>query len=147
MSAFRILLIAIAAIAATSLHATSASATAQSLVALLYGGNEVAGGDPDGYGIATVTRTNTKKICVTVLVTGIEPPSAMHIHAAPAGSNGGVLIGLNSVKPNKGDPGVSSGCVKADKADINALLANPDQYYLNVHNATYPGGAVRGQFF
>lgn len=30
---------------------------------------------------------------------------------------------------------------------IDAILANPDGYYLNVHNAEFPAGAVRGQLF
>jgi hypothetical protein len=25
------------------------------------------------------------------------------------------------------------------------ILAHPEDYYVNVHNAAYPGGAIRGQ--
>ena len=28
---------------------------------------------------------------------------------------------------------------------VAQILANPAAYYVNVHNADYPGGAVRGQ--
>ena len=31
------------------------------------------------------------------------------------------------------------------EADIADLLANPDQYYVNVHSNLFGGGAVRGQ--
>ena len=28
---------------------------------------------------------------------------------------------------------------------IEAIETNPNRYYVNVHNAKYPGGAIRGQ--
>ena len=38
-----------------------------------------------------------------------------------------------------------SGCTTTTKEIIDAILANPSGYYVNVHNASYPGGAIRGQ--
>jgi hypothetical protein len=32
-----------------------------------------------------------------------------------------------------------------DRDLIVAILRDPGAYYFNVHNATYPGGALRGQ--
>jgi CHRD domain-containing protein len=39
----------------------------------------------------------------------------------------------------------ASGCVKAPKSTIEAIETNPNRYYVNIHNARYPAGALRGQ--
>ena len=44
--------------------------------------------------------------------------------------------------PTDGD---SEKCVAIEPAVAQALLSSPADYYVNVHNADYPGGAVRGQ--
>jgi hypothetical protein len=42
--------------------------------------------------------------------------------------------------------GSSSGCTEnVDPALIQAIIDSPERYYVNVHNAEFPGGAVRGQ--
>jgi len=41
--------------------------------------------------------------------------------------------------------GSSSGCADAKRSLINAISKNPSDYYVNVHNAEYMAGAVRGQ--
>jgi hypothetical protein len=41
--------------------------------------------------------------------------------------------------------GVSGGCTRAAPALVSAIVANPSNYYVNVHNAPYPEGAIRGQ--
>ncbi len=42
----------------------------------------------------------------------------------------------------EGEPGKFPGNPTGIVQDI---LANPADYYVNVHNAEYPGGALRGQ--
>ena len=39
---------------------------------------------------------------------------------------------------------VASDCVSADSDTIAAVLANPELFYFNVHNAQFPAGAVQG---
>ena len=96
-------------------------------------------GDPDGIGIARFTiNTATDQICFVMRVSGIEPAFAAHIHRAPRGAAGGVVVPLPA--PTRGR---SAGCVT--DADADAIAANPALYYVNVHNAPYPGGALRGQ--
>ena len=41
--------------------------------------------------------------------------------------------------------GSSGGCVELEADLAKALTDNPGGYYVNVHKAAYPGGAVRAQ--
>ena len=112
------------------------------LTATLTGEAEVPGpGDPDGSGTANV-RVNPGQGCISydLTVENIQPATAAHIHEAPAGSAGGVVVGLDAPTD-----GTSSGTVTVDREEAKDIVQNPDEYYVNVHNAEYPGGAVRGQ--
>lgn len=98
-------------------------------------------GDPDGSGTA-VFRLNygQGEICYELTVSGIDPATAAHIHVAPAGSPGPVVVPL--VAPTSGS---SSGCAEVARDLIKAIIQNPEAYYVNVHNPAFPPGAVRGQ--
>ena len=98
-------------------------------------------GDPDGSGTA-VFRLNygQGEICYELTVSGIDPATAAHIHVAPAGSPGPVVVPLAA--PTSG---TSSGCVEVARDLIKAIIQNPEAYYVNVHNPAFPPGAVRGQ--
>ena len=125
-----------------SVSSASASNGGVRLTTTLLGMNEVPGpGDPDGTGTA-VLRLNPgqEEICYTLEVGGIAPARAAHIHVAPAGEAGPVVVGL--MPPTDG---TSSACAAADRTLIRAIIKNPAAYYVNVHNADFPAGAVRGQ--
>lgn len=93
-------------------------------------------GDPNGFGIARITvNTDRDLICYALWVRNVEPTFAAHIHVLPTGA---VVVPL---KPPTN--GTSSGCIVDSDAD--AIAARPGQYYVNVHNAPYPGGAVTGR--
>jgi hypothetical protein len=97
-------------------------------------------GDPDGSGFATVTLNQGQgEVCYDISVEGVDPITAAHIHIAPAGSPGPVVVGFDIA--NQG----LSGCVDADPDVIKAIRQNPEAYYINVHNPAFPGGALRGQ--
>jgi len=64
-----------------------------------------------------------------------------HIHKAGPDASGPVAIPLN--KPDAS--GKVSGCATADEAVVKDILQNPANYYVNVHNAEFGGGAIRGQ--
>jgi hypothetical protein len=98
-------------------------------------------GDPDGSGTASFTfNAGTGEVCFDYSVTGVAPLTAAHIHVAPAGSPGPVVIPMLPTSPTGG-----SGCVTADRDLIVAILMDPSAYYFNVHNAEFPAGALRGQ--
>ena len=112
------------------------------LTATLTGAAEVPNpGDPDGSGTALITLNEGQgTVCWLLTVSNIAPATAAHIHIAPAGVAGPVIIPLSP--PTSGS---SSGCTSVDPDLIKAIRQNPANYYVNVHNAEYPGGAVRGQ--
>ena len=108
----------------------------------LTGAAEVPGpGDPDGIGTATITlNPGQGEVCFELTVSGVSTPVAAHIHFAPAGVAGGVVVPL---APPTG--GFSSGCRTADRELVKAIIQDPSAYYVNVHTTEYPAGALRGQ--
>jgi hypothetical protein len=40
---------------------------------------------------------------------------------------------------------MAKGCMKTTAAIAAAIKKSPGSYYVNIHNAKYPGGALRGQ--
>lgn len=109
----------------------------------LNGSQEVPGpGDPNGTGYAKVKiKADKSQICINMRVNNIQPAQAAHIHEAPAGASGPVVVTL----PTPNAWGYVNGCVYADQSLVNEMVQNPSDYYINVHNAEYPNGAVRGQ--
>jgi CHRD domain len=115
----------------------------------LSGGQECSGtgtcgvGDTDGAGNAVVRfRADEAQVCFRITVQNIVLPSVgAHIHRGAAGANGPIVVGFRAPDAT----GSSSGCVSADRAVMDAILAGPTGYYVNVHTTDFPGGAVRGQ--
>jgi hypothetical protein len=110
----------------------------------LSGAEEVPGpGDPDGSGTAHLTFNQGQgEICYSIHVEDITLPAiGAHIHHAEAGFSGPVVVPLTS--PD--ETGHSEGCVEVDKELVKEIRQNSEEYYVNVHNAIYPAGAVRGQ--
>jgi hypothetical protein len=112
------------------------------LTTTMTGAAEVPGpGDPDGNGTAELTlNRGQSEVCFRLTVSGIAPASAAHIHRGAPTEAGPVVIPL--APPTTGS---SEACVSAAQELIQAIIQNPENYYVNVHNAPFPGGAVRGQ--
>lgn len=130
--------------AAAALLATSGAAqqdVSKRFTVQMTGEEEVAAGDPDGSGTATI-RINTRAgmLCYTLRVSGIETANAAHIHEAPVGVAGPVVVPLDA--PSSGR---SSGCERIGRELALEIAAAPEDYYVNVHNTPFPGGAIRGQ--
>ena len=106
---------------------------------VLQGANEPNGGDPDGIGVAVVSVKGAE-VCYILVAAKLDPIVAAHIHRAPAGVNGPVVVPLQAPTD-----GFSAACTTI-AADLAAdLVASPDQYYVNVHSTVFPGGAIRSQ--
>jgi hypothetical protein len=93
----------------------------------------------------------------TVHITGFPASTTLtgaHIHAAPAGVNSGVVVGLPLTAS---DTGIATGQATITKTGVgpqvpanNATVAsnifnNPGGNYFNVHTTVNGGGAIRGQ--
>jgi hypothetical protein len=111
----------------------------------MVGANEVPGpGDPDGSGTARLRLNQGRhRVCFTIEVTGIAlPATAAHIHTGAAGVAGAPVVTLGA--PD--ETGISTGCVTdVARSLIKDIRKHPADYYVNVHNAEYPDGAIRAQ--
>jgi hypothetical protein len=126
-----------------SAGATSAQVHEHTLVIALTGAAEGPGlGDPDGSGRAELRiDAHAGRFCYVLTVADIAPARLAHIHKSPVGEAGGPIV-VSLEAPTDGS---SEGCTPISPELAQALLQTPADYYVNVHNQDYPGGAVRGQ--
>jgi len=115
----------------------------------LTGEQETQPGDPNGVGhFSWVIRH--KRLCYLLTVRGIQRAEAAHIHKGRRGVAGDIVVGLKAPRT------ASARCVRAEKdventaevltrREARKIKAHPARYYVNVHNETYPAGALRGQ--
>jgi hypothetical protein len=137
------------AAALIALGATSVAAQPQAqasgghaLKATMSGPAETPPGDPHGKGAASFKVDPAKgQVCYDLRVSNIAPATMAHIHKGAPGQAGPVAIPLKAPDAT----GKSSGCAQADPTVLSDIIRNPSAYYVNVHNAPFPGGAVRGQ--
>ena len=101
-------------------------------------GGEFNQGDLDGFGVAKIViDTSDFTIDWEFLVTGIAMPlNGAHIHNAPAGIEGGVVVDFSAQLSGTG----------LSDVNLEDVVGNPSNFYVNLHNADFPGGAIRGQF-
>ena len=133
--------IGLAAALVGALAVTGPVAAAETtLTATLSGGM---GTDTDGSGSATVVLDpDAGTACWKMAVMSIAPVTVSHIHEGAEGVSGGVVVDLDL----DGFETTSEGCTTGvAAATLQAIIANPAGYYVNVHNADFPGGAIRGQ--
>jgi hypothetical protein len=119
---------------------------AKSLVANLSGKNEVPPADPDGSGVAMVSLSSRNDtLCFDLAVEKVQPVLAAHVHQAPAGSNGPIVVdfgivpsdptvcddgeGVAVLRPSDGAPGF--GQALAFEGDT-ALVSGDDGVYVLV---------------
>jgi hypothetical protein len=115
--------------------------------ASLRGSSEVPPNASAGTGDVFVgVDTATGRICVDLRFANLGGNTiASHIHNAPAGVNGPVVFAFGPGFPLGVQGGVGSGCGPISTALASAIVANPANYYFNIHTNTLPGGEIRGQ--
>ena len=120
--------------------------------AVLSGVREVPSASTTATGQAMLTLTGTT-LTYTVSASGFSTPLTVgHIHIAPAGAVGPVIVPVTLV--------AQTGTVAAGTVNLSGLvsyntltlsgdslliLINAGQTYVNLHTAAYPGGEIRGQ--
>ncbi|MGH8891792.1 MAG: CHRD domain-containing protein [Actinomycetes bacterium] len=95
-------------------------------------------GDPNGRGQFSWSLDG-RDLCYLLSVRRIGTAAAAHVHRGRVGVAGPVRVELGTPTP------ASAGCVTVSAALAQALRDHPRRFYVNVHTAAYPGGAVRAQ--
>lgn len=97
-----------------------------------------------------------RQVCFEITWEGVSDAAgdpatvlAAHIHVAPAGVAGPVVVPLFTT-PQESDEngdGSAAGCVTStlDAQELAQILAHPSDYYVNVHSSANPPGAIRAQ--
>ncbi|GAB1824159.1 CHRD domain-containing protein [Herbidospora sp. RD11066] len=125
-------------------------ATKTTLTAIANGRQEVPApgtkvGDKNGKAVWLIWAKGSKVHFATVWE-NIASPTLAHIHKAPKGKNGAVVVDFFAA--TGGLPaGVNglAGIAKSSSAIVNRINKTPKNYYANLHTGEFPGGAVRGQ--
>ena len=136
-------------LAAAGLLALAAAAAAQGDNPNNHGGKLVAsltapeGEDGEGAGLfEALVNPETERICYTITAGNIGKATVAQIHATSNGEIGDPVLTLDT--PD-GDDDDSEDCQDIDAGLAQALLANPENYLVNVRTGAHPRGAIRGQ--
>jgi len=132
-----------ALLAPRALRAAATPGQVYELIAVASGADETppntSQGSAIGHFYVSADRT---KLVYDVKVSGLSSDAtAMHLHMAPRGTAGPIIIGLAT--PTGGR---AVDCVTGLKStDVDALLDPNQVLYLNIHTKNNPGGEIRGQ--
>ena len=123
--------------------ATSAGAQRANLAVTLNGLQEVPGpGDPDGIGTAEIrVEPGQGRLCWNLYVRQTDAAVAAHLHRGAAGIAGPPVVTLVTPGPD----GHGEGCAPVDETLARQISTQAHEFYVNVHTAAFPNGAVRGQ--
>ena len=95
-------------------------------------------GDSNGSGEFSWSLDGTR-LCYLLTATKIGTAAAAHIHRGAVGVAGPVRVELTAPNP------ASVGCKSISSALATALRDHPHRFYVNVHTAVFPNGAIRAQ--
>jgi hypothetical protein len=90
-----------------------------------------------------VARSNIGqgRICWSLTVTGLSDVTVAHIHYLNGPLATQIAVPLALPTPFTGS---ATGCATVLRALVKQILVHPENFYVNVHTTTYPGGAVSG---
>ena len=101
-----------------------------------------------GHTLIKVRRDGTIEFKTHILNKNGETFVAGHIHRAPVGVAGPVVVPLFVLpSPPTTARHIKQGGVATPNAGTTGadLCSNPSGYYVNYHTTAFPGGAIRGQ--
>jgi hypothetical protein len=118
--------------------------------------------EASGSGTVTVTLFTAKDTSGTLIAANAKfeivlkgfPATTMilisHIHKGDAKTNGAVVVdsGMKATEPialTTGGTSITKDNLAVAAALAADIIANPGNYYYNVHSMVHPGGVVRGQ--
>jgi hypothetical protein len=110
--------------------------------------------DADGHLTLDVTRDSAGAITSGEVVfyvnydfPGSVTITGLHVHQAKKGVNGPIVVdsGVASFTDEDGDGNVTAVVSGVSPATLQAILAMPRGYYVNLHTSVYPAGALRDQ--
>lgn len=131
--------VAVVVVSLVAVFAASARMTAATQLEATLNG-KADGAPKTNKGKAEVTlNAKTGKVCWEFKLAKIDgKPNQAHIHKGKAGVAGNVVVPFGASYKRQG-------CTSAAKSLVKAILKSPGSYYVNVHNAKHPAGAMRGQ--
>jgi hypothetical protein len=90
-----------------------------------------------------VARSNIGqgRICWSLTVTGLSDVTLAHIHYLNGPLATSIAVPLTLPTPFTGS---ATGCAPVLRALVKQILVHPENFYVNVHTATYTGGAISG---
>ena len=122
-----------------SIAGYSASVLGDELKVTLSGDQEIPPVTTSAAGTGTITVGEDKSVSGKVTISGITPLVA-HIHEAPAGANGPIVIPLTKTSDTVWV--VPAGAKLTDSQYASYKAGN---LYYNVHTETHKSGEIRGQ--
>ncbi len=117
----------------------SLTISAQSMKVTLAGSQEVPPVATSASGMGSIMVSPDGSVSGSVTTTGVDGTMA-HIHEAPMGQNGPVIIPFAKTADNVWSVGAGA---KLNDAQLQSLKSG--NLYINVHSATNKGGEIRGQ--
>jgi hypothetical protein len=147
--------------AVASMHGGGPGAVSHQFIAPMSGAQEVPAADTRARGQTTFRLSaDGLELSYRLVVANLHDVTMAHIHRAPAGVNGPVVVWLYPSEPHeqliegRSSGVLATGTITADDLvgqlaggtveDLVALM-RAGETYVNVHTSAYPGGEIRGQ--